>query len=255
MDGEVVLVHDVDERGEVVAGDAEQGVAVAPQEGEAVGDRVPLEGDEARRLQGQPQPVVAHPHGLVPLAPEPGQLQLGADPGHQLPGRERLHDVVVGARLEAGDGGVVAGPGREEDDGQVPQAGVVPDLLEEGEPVDLGHHHVGHHQVREAGRRQPGPGLDPVGGHVDPPVATEQPAEVGAQVGVVVDHQDAAPGNRRHRLPVGPAVVGGGVGRPAEGLVGVRPGQVEAIGPGVGGWGRGRGRRARRPAGPAAPTR
>ena len=59
------------------------------------------------------QVAVGPGQALLAGPPDTGQLQRGADAGQQLARAERLHQVVVGAGLEAVDARLLAGPRRE----------------------------------------------------------------------------------------------------------------------------------------------
>ena len=56
---------------------------------------------------------------LAGLPPQPGHLQVGRHPGQQLPGAERLDQVVVGPGLHPLDPALLAGAGRQHDDRHV----------------------------------------------------------------------------------------------------------------------------------------
>ena len=80
----------------------------------------------------------------VAVAPA-ASAQRQAHAGHQFRHRERLHHVVVAADREpvhAVVGGVAGG---EEDHRHL--RAVVAHAAQHGEPVDIGQHHVEHHQI------------------------------------------------------------------------------------------------------------
>ena len=141
---------------------------------------------------------------LLADAPDPRQLQHRADAGAQLAAAERLGQVVVGPGLQAGDAGILAGAGRDQDHGDAAQRGVGADRAQQLEAVEPRHHHVGEQQVGRLApdgveRRQAvGDGFDAAG-------RGEQAADVVAHVGVVVGEDDprpAPPSRRRRRRPV-----------------------------------------------------
>lgn len=109
---------------------------------------VELEGGEVHGLPVDPRlpPVEVHPdpRGLddprlprLPLCP----AEDGPDPGLELSGAERLHDVVVGPELQPQDPVVLRGPGGEHDDGDL---GLLADLPGNFESV-----HPRQHEVEE----------------------------------------------------------------------------------------------------------
>ncbi len=135
-------------------------------------------------------------------APDPGQAQIDLDPGQQLPRRERLGQIIVGAGAQALDLGLLAGARREEEDRDLAQRRIGTQCGQQAEAVQLRHHHVGQHQIRlqRPCRRQGGDairaGLDPVASR------PQQPFDIVAHVGVVVRQQ--------HQL----IVAGAGADRP-----------------------------------------
>ena len=66
---------------------------------------------------------------------------------------EGLDEVVVGAGLEALERAVLAGAGREHDHRDVDGGRVAPQRRQQPEAVEVGHHHVGEHQVGRVGER------------------------------------------------------------------------------------------------------
>ena len=77
-------------------------------------DRLPLDGRlVADGINDQEPPDFDRPPGLGRLAAP----QVGLDPGDQLPGRERLGHVIIGAQLEAEDLVRFLGAGRQDQDG------------------------------------------------------------------------------------------------------------------------------------------
>ena len=82
-------------------------------------DAVPLAGALGDpRLQRQ----VDLAQGLHRFAAQAGHGEVGADPGQQLAGRERLGQIVVGAGVDAFDPGLLAGTGRQQDHRAVAQS-------------------------------------------------------------------------------------------------------------------------------------
>ena len=78
------------------------------------------------------------------------------------------------------------------------RAGSAPDGVDEAVAVEARHHHVAEHEVgRLAAHRVEG--RPPVGHELDVVVVAEHVAEVGAQVGVVLRHDDPGPTGARRR--------------------------------------------------------
>ncbi len=71
-----------------------------------------------------------------------GAPQHRLDAGDQLPRGERLDDVVVGARVKAGDLVVLGDPGGEHDDGNVCRDRIATQAPGQFDPADTGHHPV-----------------------------------------------------------------------------------------------------------------
>ena len=116
----------------------------------------------ADRRQRVAQLVRQHRQELVlpaiGLAPDARDFQQRVDAGHQLARAERLDQVVVGAGLQALDPRLLAGSRREQNDGDGRQRALSPQRAHQAEAVELGHHHVGEHQIgRRAPWRQPAP--------------------------------------------------------------------------------------------------
>jgi hypothetical protein len=156
--------------------------------GERVAQLVGEHGHEVVFARGRLLERLLAPVGALHLFPGARQLDVGGDAGEQLPRRERLDEVVVGARLEPLARGLFAGPGRDQDHGEGGERGVGPDLAEQAEAVEPGHHHVGQDQVRPPPPRRLQRGL-PVDHGLDVKAAGEEPADVIAHVGVVVGEQ------------------------------------------------------------------
>ena len=96
----------------------------------------------------------------------PVELEVGADPGEQLAGGERLDQVVVGAGLEPLDGALLAGARRQHDDGDRHRGRVGAQRGKQPEAVEVGHHHVGEDQVRRSVRASSS-AIGAVGGGLD----------------------------------------------------------------------------------------
>ncbi len=117
-----------------------------------------------------------------------GPTQQRPDTGDQLLVRERLDQVVVGARLEPGDP-VAHRVARGQHQHRQLIAGSA-QLLADLDPVAPRHHHVEHHRV-ERPRAQAGKRLVAVPGHLDlEPVRDEHTPKRIPQPRVVVDYQD-----------------------------------------------------------------
>ena len=78
-------------------------------------------------------------------------------------------------------------------------AGCAPQLLDQGQPVLAGQHHIGDHHIRDvgwsAGQLQRGFGIGD--GVHQPPVTGEEPGQEFPQIGVILDDQ-----HRWSRLPM-----------------------------------------------------
>ncbi len=147
--------------------------------------------------------------GLTALHHRSEASQHRLDAAHQLPGRERLGQVVVAPQLQAEHPVDLLGLRRQEDDRDLAP---LPQLAADVEPVELRHEHVEHDQID--GRVgvvgvQRGP---PVGrlGHVEA-LPREGVADHLAEPRVVVHHQDA---RRLHPPNDSPAPSRGAAGGP-----------------------------------------
>ena len=98
-----------------------------------------------------------------------------ADAREQLAGRERLDEVVVGARVEAFDARLFAGARRQQHDRHVRRRGIGAQRREQPEAVEPRHHHVGEDEIRRVRRAAASAGLA-VGDGFDAVVRREQVA-------------------------------------------------------------------------------
>ena len=115
-------------------------------------------------------------------------VQVGAHPTHQFTDRERLGEVVRCSGIQAFDGGLVSHPGRQHDHRDVGKSIVLAHRPNETEAVEVGHDHVGHHEIggplpRRFERRST------VHRDGDRPPGREDPTQVVAHVGVVIDDE------------------------------------------------------------------
>jgi hypothetical protein len=118
------------------------------------------------------------------------ELDQSVDPREQLPGSERLDDVVVGPGLEALGRGLFARAGGEEQDRHVAGGRSGPKRVNQPEAVEVRHHHVGDDQVGQL----PGRSAEcerAVGHRLDRVARREKPGDVAAHVGVVVRDEHA----------------------------------------------------------------
>ncbi|MBI2525654.1 MAG: hypothetical protein HYV93_06690 [Candidatus Rokubacteria bacterium] len=100
----------------------------------------------------------------------------------------RLEDEVVGAVLEALDGGLHVGHAGEHEDGRVRVQG--PGLLEELEPPHHGHVHIGHGERRPLGFKGGQALLAVARGVALVPVDGEELAQDPSHLPVVVNDED-----------------------------------------------------------------
>ncbi len=127
----------------------------------------------------------------LPGRPRPGEGRGNAH--HELARRERLGDVVVGARVERLGRFLLPGARREHDDGRRPERSIGAERLDERDTVEPGHHHVAEDQGR---RRAPDAleGCGAVADGLDGPPLAQDARDVLAHVGVVVGKDDTFPG-------------------------------------------------------------
>ena len=78
----------------------------------------------------------------------------GLDPAEQHPDMDRLGDIVVGARIEPGNLGIVLAPSRQKGYQRPAQRVVGANLAAGFDPVHLGHHHVEQNQMRHDAQRR-----------------------------------------------------------------------------------------------------
>src|SRR5450755_59525 len=147
-------------------------------------DRLAATTDLARR--GVDLQIAEPPEGggLIPIDAQPAQHRSHA--GHQLAGRERLGDVVVGARGQAHDPVDLLDPRREHHDVSVAEAADLPARLD---PVDPREHQVEHDHTRVELARELDRALAVAGGRDLEPLAREIARDELHQRRLVVDDQ------------------------------------------------------------------
>src|SRR6266849_4449229 len=123
-----------------------------------------------------------------PRTARPLELQMGTYPREQLARRERLHQVVVRARIEAFDRLLFSRPRGQQDDRYRRRARILTQRPDQPEAVQPWHHHIAHHHVRSGGTNRLERG-EPIWRGRDLVDRRQQPRDILAQVGVVVDHQ------------------------------------------------------------------
>ena len=138
--------------------------------------------------------VLEGQHEAVLFGIAPGAAQDGPDARDDLLEAERLRDVVVAADGQALDLVVDGVAGRDEHDGQL--AALFPQAAGDGEPVHVGEHDVEDAQVGVVGiSHAQRLGAAGRGGDVEPGVAQRR-REQFADVGLVLDDEQAGLGRR-----------------------------------------------------------
>ena len=154
---------------------------------------------------GEPLGLVEQAPAALELAtgtPRPVELEVGAHPGHQLAGGERLDQVVVGAGVEPLEGAFLAGARRQHHHRHPDRQRVRLERLEQPEAVERGIITSVRTRSGASSRASASPS-SPVHGGVHGVVLVEQAGDVLADVGVVVDDQDPRTVDVRRRRPVG----------------------------------------------------
>jgi len=128
------------------------------------------------------------------LAPHARELEMGGHAREELAGAERLDEIVIRARLEPFDRGLLSGARREEDHRECAGGLRLAERAEERQAVEARHHDVGQDEIR----RLPAHGLerrDSIPDALHVVARREEEPHVLPQVGVVVRPED--PGTPR----------------------------------------------------------
>jgi hypothetical protein len=118
-------------------------------------------------------------------------IEPGADRVQKLGAGKWLGDVVVRAELHPGADVRAIGPGGDEDERQVRRVGIAPEHAQHLEAVHLRHGDVAEHEIERGRPRLGDPAPTVRGRHAFEALRVQKVQHVGADGGIVLDHQDA----------------------------------------------------------------
>ncbi len=177
--GLVIRVYEVHER----TGEQLLSAVAEDVEGRADALEMPVHARDAHHVERKREEALEH-RALT------SQFDVRADTGEKLASGEGLHEIVVRAALQSFDRGFFTCPRRQKDHGDIVNGRVGTQRSEESEAIEVRHHHIAEDESRLAKSR----GLErgePVVGHLDGVMRTQDASDVVAQVCIVVDHEDA----------------------------------------------------------------